>query len=190
MQIAILGMGNVGGKLAQLWEKAGHNVGPAARGKAAEAVRGADAVALCVPGTAVNEALDSCGDLTRKILIDCTNPLTPAVDALVFGGTDSNAERIQARQPGAYVVKAFNSIGAALFGDADFGGQRADGFFCGDHATSKTAVSGLIRDAGLNPVDVGPLRNARYLEALAMLWIDLALHQKRGPSFAFKILAR
>lgn len=180
----------MGGKLAQLWKEAGHSVAPAHRGKAAEAVRGADAVAVCVPGMAVNDALDSCGNLAGKILIDCTNPLTPALDALEFGGTDSNAERIQARQPGAYVVKAFNSLGAALFGDADFSGQRADGFFCGDHASSKSAVSGLIRDARLNPVDVGPLRNARYLEALAMLWIDLALHRKRGPSFAFKLIAR
>jgi hypothetical protein len=34
------------------------------------------------------------------------------------------------------------------------------------------------------------LRNARLLEPLAMLWIDLAINQKWGPNHAFKLLRR
>ena len=190
MRIAMLGMGNVGGALARLWKAAGYDVAPAARGNLREVSAGADALAICLPWSAVESVLASCGDLSGKILIDCTNPLTPSIDGLAIGGLTSAAEQIQALHPGAPVVKAFNSLGAALLGDADFNGQPADGFFCGDDATAKRSVQPLVAAAGLHPVDVGPLRNARYLEALAMLWIDLAVHQGRGPTFAFKMLSR
>jgi 8-hydroxy-5-deazaflavin:NADPH oxidoreductase len=43
---------------------------------------------------------------------------------------------------------------------------------------------------GLNPVDVGPLRNARALESIALLWIDLAVNQGQGLNHAFKLLRR
>jgi predicted dinucleotide-binding enzyme len=112
------------------------------------------------------------------------------MDALSFGGTTSGAECLQAAQPGALVVKAFNSLGAGLLGNAAFGSHVADGFLCGEDAFAKEQVSQLVREAGLQPVDVGRLRNARYLEAMAMLWIDLAVHQHRKPAFAFKIISR
>ncbi len=186
----MLGMGKLGGALARLWTAAGYDVIAAGRDSLRESATGAGALALCLPWSAVEPALASCGDLTGKILIDCTNPLTPAIDALAIGGLTSAAEQIQALHPGAPVVKAFNSLGASLLGNADFDGQLADGFFCGDDASAKRAVEPLIAAAGLHPVDVGPLRNARYLEALAMLWIDLAVHRGRGPTFAFKMLSR
>ncbi len=43
---------------------------------------------------------------------------------------------------------------------------------------------------GLDPVDVGSLIRARWLEPMAMLWIDLAVNQKQGPNHAFKLLRR
>ncbi len=90
----------------------------------------------------------------------------------------------------AKVVKAFNSLGSYLLGDADFGGQRADGYYCGDDAAAKDLVRELIADAGLEPVDVGPLSNARLLEPLALLWIDLLFRQGQPKDFAFKLLHR
>ena len=99
-------------------------------------------------------------------------------------------EQVSAWAGGARVVKAFNSIGAGNFGRADFAGQTADGFYCGDDAAAKAVVKPLIADTGLNPVDVGPLRNARWLEAIAMLWIDLAVNQGWGGDHAFKLLRR
>ena len=92
--------------------------------------------------------------------------------------------------PNARVVKAFNTIGAANYGNAQFGMQRADGFYCGDEQDAKNLAKQLIEETGLNPVDVGPLKNARLLEPLAMLWIDLAVNQKQGPNHAFKLLRR
>jgi 8-hydroxy-5-deazaflavin:NADPH oxidoreductase len=189
MVIAMIGSGNVGGTLAALWTGAGYDVRVARRENCAEAVRGAEVVALCVPWQAAEPVLASCGgDLAGKILIDCTNPLSERLEGLAIGGTTSAAERIQALHPEVSVVKAFNSIGAALLGRATFEGRVADGLFCGDSATAKAVVAPLITAAGLRPVDVGRLRNARYLEAMAMLWIDLAVNQKRGPTFAFSVI--
>ena len=88
------------------------------------------------------------------------------------------------------MVKAFNTIGAGLLGDATFDGLQADGHYCGDYDAAKTAVVPLIEAAGLRPLDAGPLRNARYLEAMAMLWIDLAVKRGRGPTFGFRTLER
>jgi predicted dinucleotide-binding enzyme len=188
MVIAIVGSGNVGGALAKLWTAAGYDVRVANRGNCAEIVRPADVVALCVPWNSAEAALDSCGELSGKVLIDCTNPVTDRLDGLTIGGTTSAAEYLQALRPKASVVKAFNSIGAALLGGPGFEGRIADGYYCGESATAKASVRPLIEAAKLRPVDVGPLRNARYLEAMAMLWIDLAVNQQQGPSFAFSLI--
>ncbi len=210
MKIGILGAGNVGAALARVWAAKGHQVmfgvsdpkservskalaelgGKARAGTNAEAAAFGEVVALAVPWPAAEEAIRSSGNLTGKVLIDCTNPLSADFKSLAIGHSISAGEMVAGWAHGARVVKAFNSIGAVNYGNADFAGQRADGFYCGDDAAAKSAVKGLVTDAGLNPVDVGPLRNARLLEPLAMLWIDLAVFQGWGPNHAFKLLRR
>lgn len=191
LRVGILGAGNVGGTLGRLWSAKGHDVAFGKRGASnAEAASVAQVVVLTVPWPAVQEAIRDCGDLAGKILVDCTNPLAPDLKGLTVGLTTSAGEQVAAWAPGAKVVKAFNTIGAMNFGNANFGGVAADGFYCGDDPAAKSVVKGLISDAGMNPVDVGPLRNARLLEPLAMLWIDLAVNQKQGANHAFKLLRR
>lgn len=210
LKIAILGAGNVGGALGRQWAAAGHEIvfgvphpsGARAmealaalqgKGRAADnaqAAQGADAVVLSVPWPAAKDAIAAAGDLRGKVLVDCTNPLTPDLKGLAVGLTTSSAEQVASWVPQARVVKAFNTIGAANFGKAEFEGQRADGFYCGDDAEAKTVVARLTEEMGLHPVDVGPLRNARLLEPLAMLWIDLAVNQRQGGNHAFKLLRR
>ena len=56
MKIAVVGKGNVGGGLADLWEKAGHDV--TRIGSEGGDVSEAEAVLIAVPGRAVAEALD------------------------------------------------------------------------------------------------------------------------------------
>jgi len=191
LRIGILGAGNVGGALGRVWAAKGHQITFGKRGGSnAEAASSAEVVVLSVPWPAAQEAVKSAGDLAGKILIDCTNPLSPDLKGLAVGLTTSAAEQVAAWAPGAKVVKAFNTIGAVNFGNAKFGADLADGFYCGDDSAAKGVVKGLITDAGMNPVDVGPLGNARLLEPLAMLWIDLALNQKQGTNHAFKLLRR
>jgi NADPH-dependent F420 reductase len=207
MKIAILGAGNVGGNLGRLWAARGHEVrfgvpdprkaaarlaGMGGRAQALgnrEAAAASEAVVLAVPWPAAEQALRDCGDLSSKLVIDCTNPLRSDLKGLVLGQTTSAGEQVAAWSK-AKVVKAFNTLGAALFGNAEFDGARADGFYCGDDAAAKSTAKNLISDVGLNPVDVGPLRNARLLEAMAMLWIDLAVNQGWGAKHAFKLLRR
>jgi 8-hydroxy-5-deazaflavin:NADPH oxidoreductase len=204
-RIAVLGAGNVGGALGRIWLSKGHQVTfglPDPQKKRRDVVAGAqittnqeavaqsDVVVLSVPWPAAQDAIRNSGDLDDKILIDCTNPLTPDLKGLVLGTTTSAAETIATWARTSRIVKAFNTIGAVNYGNAQFGTQRADGFYCGDDQDAKNAIKPLIEDTGLNPVDVGPLRNARALESLALLWIDLAINQGQGPNHAFKLLRR
>jgi 8-hydroxy-5-deazaflavin:NADPH oxidoreductase len=209
MKIAVLGAGNVGGALGKLWAGRGHAVrfgvpdvgsekikallastaGKAQAGSNREAAGASEVVVLSVPWPAAEQAIRDCGDLKSKVVIDCTNPLRSDLKGLAVGTTTSAGEQVAAWS-GAKVVKAFNTIGAGDYGNAEFSGTRADGFYCGDDEAAKAKVKPLIADIGLNPVDVGPLRNARLLEPLAMLWIDLALNQKWGSNHAFKLLRR
>lgn len=205
LRIAVLGAGNVGGTLGRIWLTKGHKVAfgvpdphKSRREIAAgakiitnkEAAAGADVVVLSVPWPAVEEAIRNAGDLGNKILIDCTNPLAPDLSGLSPGVTTSAGEMVANWAPKARVVKAFNTIGAANYGNAQFGSQRADGFYCGDDREAKNVAKQLIEEIGLDPVDVGPLKNARLLEPLAMLWIDLAVNQGQGPNHGFKLLRR
>ena len=205
LNIAVLGAGNVGGTLGGIWLSKGHKVSfgvpdpqKSARPKLAgaeittnkEAVAGAEVVVLSVPWPAAHEAIRNAGELENKVLIDCTNPLDADLQGLVLGQTTSAGEMVASWAPGARVVKAFNTIGAANYGNAQFGLERADGFYCGDDQPSKNIAKRLIEDVGLNPVDVGPLKNARLLEPLAMLWIDLAVNQGQGTNHGFKLLRR
>lgn len=191
LKIGILGAGSVGGALGRVWAAKGHHVVFGKRGASnAEAASGAEVVVLSVPWPAAQEAIQSAGDLTGKVLADCTNPLSNDLQGLTIGVTTSGGEQVAAWAPGAKVVKSFNTIGAPNFENPKFGREAADGFYCGDDAGAKDVVKGLIADLGMNPVDVGPLRNARLLEPLAMLWIDLAVNQKQGIDHAFKLIRR
>lgn len=60
----------------------------------------------------------------------------------------------------------------------------------GDDVEAKRTVSGLAQDLGFDVVDAGPLRNARSLEHVAVLWIHLAMVGGLGRDIAFKLLRR
>jgi predicted dinucleotide-binding enzyme len=91
---------------------------------------------------------------------------------------------------GARVVKALNSTAAGSMLDPRYGPDRATMFVCGDDAAAKATVSDLVGALGFEVVDAGPLRNARLLEPLAMLWITLAYPLGHGPHIAFRLLRR
>jgi len=205
LRIAVFGAGNVGGTLGGIWLSKGHQVAfgvpdpeKSRRNIAAgakvttneEAALDADVVVLSVPWPAAHEAIRNAGKLDGKVLIDCTNPLAADLKGLVLGVTTSAGEMVATWAPTARVVKAFNTIGAANYGNAQFGSQRADGFYCGDNLEAKKVARRLIEEVGLDPVDVGPLTNSRLLEPIAMLWIDLAINQGQGTDHGFKLLRR
>lgn len=211
MRISVIGAGNVGGALGRLWAAKGHDIvfgvqdpasaktqalvqsiGRRARSAGvAEAAAAAEVVVLAVPWRAAEQALRAAGNLAGKTLIDCTNPLTADLSGLTIGTSDSAGEQVARWATGAKVVKAFNTIGAGSFSSPQFGGERASMLIAGDDAAAKATVGQLATELGFDVVDAGPLKTARWLEAVGMLWIHLALAQGWGPSgHAFKILRR
>jgi len=185
MKIGIIGSGNVGSALGKIWSAKGHEIMFSSRHP--EKIK-----ALAVPWDQAENALLSAGSLEGKILIDCTNPLKPDFNGLAVGLTTSAAEEDAKVAKGAKVVKAFNTTFAALMASESrmFGDLSPTGFYCGDDAAAKAVVSDLIRDTGLEPIDVGPLEMSRCLEPLAFLMMDLAFIQKMGTNIAVRLLKR
>lgn len=210
IRIGTLGTGRMAGNLGRLWAGKGHRIffgsrdprranalaesaGPQARGGTyAEAVAFGAVILLAIPWTVVEETLRSLGSLDGKILVDMTNPIrqTEAGMELALNHTMSFAEAIAKQAPGAQVVKAFNTIYFAVLEKPAFGAEQASSFFCGDDERAKAVVARLSRDLGFEPVDSGPLRNARLLEPLAVLWMQLAFSAGYGSDIAFKLLKR
>jgi predicted dinucleotide-binding enzyme len=208
MRIAILGSGNMGSTLGRLFASAGHTVtysfsrDPAklerlarssgARARAAspaDAVRDADVAVLAVLWQQVSRVLRSAGSLRGKVLIDCTNPLTPSDDALAVGHRVSGAEIIARRARGALVVKAFNTTPVELLrAGVDVLAEQPAVCYCGDDARAKRVAARLIRQLGFEPVNCGALASARYLEPLAMLVGELAYNQGRRPEVGLRFL--
>jgi hypothetical protein len=58
--------------------------------------------------------------------------------------------------------------------------------YCGNDESGKTVAAGLIRDAGFDPVDAGPLHIARYTEPFALLVAQLAYEGEGGPELAYR----
>jgi 8-hydroxy-5-deazaflavin:NADPH oxidoreductase len=212
MNIAVIGTGNVGSRLAKLFVLANHRVvlgsrdprkakeiaatiGEKAVGMTyAEAASAADVLVIATPwaNNATLEAVQKLGDLSGKIVIDCTNPLAPDYVSNLLGHTTSSAEEIAKLIPRARVVKAFNTIFADIMepGKQTFEGHRGTGFYCGDDPEAKEVVAKLIQDAGFEPIDVGILKNARYLEPMAQLNIQIAYVLGGGTDVAFRYMRR
>ena len=208
MKIGIIGAGDVGGTLGMRWRQKGHEIMFGVRNRQSQSVQKliqldknlefgeimetvvfGDVIVLAVPWTSIEETILKAGNLSNKILIDPTNPLTPDLKGLAMDNS-SAAEKISNLAKSAKVVKAFNMIGAKTLNNLIFGSQRADLFICGDDSHAKQIVRELAIDIGFDVIDVGPLVNARMLEYLALLWIELAFRQQLGPNIAFKLLRR
>jgi NADPH-dependent F420 reductase len=207
MKIAVLGTGNVGSSLAKLWAEKGHEIVFGSRdpekalkmaesmGKNVcsstyeEAAKWGDVVVLATPYAVAKDIVKVIGDLTGKILVDCTNPIAPGLSGLMIGLTTSAAEEI-AKMTSAKVVKSFNTMGVGVMANVQFGSETASNFICGDDDDAKSVVRSLGEEIGFDVIDTGPLSNARLLEPLAMLWIYMAFKLGMGTEIAFKLLQR
>lgn len=155
-----------------------------------DAAAGAEVVVLATPLGGDSGRDQGRRTLTGKIVIDATNPLKPDLSGLALGHTTSAGEEVARWASGAKVVKAFNTIGAQHMANPRFGGQSASMFMCADDASAKETVAALAEALGFEPVDAGPLTQARLLEPLAMLWISMAYAYGHGLDIAFKLLRR
>ena len=153
-----------------------------------EAVDSSELIMLATPWPAAQGVVTELENTEGKILIDITNPLSPDISHLMVGGNTSAAEQIASWAPGSLVVKAFNGISAANLERPKFSGEPAQVFYCGDDRLAKNTTANLIEQLGFVAVDCGKLANARYLEAMAMLCIQMAFVQDYGLGCTFKFM--
>jgi predicted dinucleotide-binding enzyme len=171
MKITVIGRGNVGGGLADLWEKAGHQV--TRIGKEGGDVSGAEAVLVAVPGGAIEAALDNVQGLEGKTAIDATN---------LFGadrpaGFQSNAEFVKSRTNGP-TAKSFNVNFANLHDQLANARSKPGNIWTGDEE-AREVVEQLNRDAGYEPLHGGPLENARAQEDFLPVFVGIS--KEIGP---------
>lgn len=208
MRIGILGAGLMGGKLGTLFARAGHDVvfsyarqrakleglaraagGKARAGTPAEAVQDSDAVLLAIHWSRLDDVLHQTGDLSGKVVVSCSLPMSEDDSDLVIAHTSSGAEELAKRIPRAHVVLAFNTVPSEVLFDV-FDAQNKDPrpslAYCSDSERAKTVAAELIRDVGFDPVDAGPLKIARYMEPFTLLIAQLAYEGAKGPELAYR----
>jgi len=208
VRIGILGSGLMGGKLGTILARAGHEVvfsyarteqklkrlareahANARAGTPADAARDSDVVLLAVHWSRVDDVLHQTGNLDGKIILSCSLPMSADDTELVIAHTASGAETLAQMVPQARVVSAFNTVPSeVLFGvfAARRRAKKPSLIFCGDDKRSKRVAARLIGDVGFEPVDVGPLRMARYTEPFALLIAQIAYEGKGGPEIAYR----
>ncbi len=209
--IAVIGTGSVGGTLGPRFAGLGERIVYGSRDASQERVQslvlrtGADATAvsqaeaaarcstlvLAVPWNAVEATARALGNAEGKLVIDVTNPLgvrNGREVALEVPGGVSGGEYWQSLLKGAKVVKAFNTVNFRVMADPAVAGGPVSIPLAGDDTAAKARVAMLVTGIGLEPIDVGPLRTARYTEAMALLYVSRLVSGQ--PPFEFHLRSR
>lgn len=113
--------------------------------------------------------------LAGKVVVDISNPVDLATfdQLLTPAGTSAAEEIVRHTSAEAFVVKAFNTCFAKPLESGSVSGIPLDVFIAGDSEEAKVKVSAVVAASGLRPIDVGPLRRARELEAMMLLIMGL-----------------
>jgi len=99
-------------------------------------------------------------------------------------------EQIQNAFPNVNFVKAFNSIGAPLMVNPDFGDTKPTMFICGNNPGAKKEVAEINNLFGFDTEDMGHAEAARAIEPLCMLWCITGLTTNVWNGHAFKLLRK
>ena len=214
MKITIVGPGNMGraiatralagghsvtfvGKTLESAQKAADEVRESAKQGAnvsattLEKVEPGDVVVLALwYGTNLEVAKQLSEKLKGKTVVDIANPMNSTYDGLVTAPDSSSAEDVaKAVGPKTKVVKAFNTTYASTLFSGQVGGEPLDVFIASDDEEAKNKVTQLVKDAGLRPVDAGPLSRARQIEGMQLLHIVTQGDLGTNYASAIKILS-
>ena len=201
MKYAVLGTGMVGHTLASKLAALGHEVRMGARsadnakardwaaghgaaagyGDYADVAGWADRIIFAVNGASLLDVADAVGAeaVAGKTVIDVTNPLDmsqgmPPTLIPELSNRTSAGEALQARLPGARVVKTLNTMNHQIMVDPSRVPGQHDVFLCGDDDAAKADVTGLLAEFGwTDPIDLGPLAAARGTEGLMPFWLRM-----------------
>jgi predicted dinucleotide-binding enzyme len=219
MKIGILGTGDVGRALGKGFLALGNDVMMGARtagnekarawvaevgiastakameGSFADAAKFGDVIVVATLGSAnpAAVALAEPRNFAGKLVIDTTNPLDLSggfPPKLAVTPPDASAgEQLQRLLPGAFVVKAFNTVGHAHMFRPDFPGGPPDMFICGDAQESKAHTAQILEQFGWGTVDVGGIAMSRHLEAMCIVWVGYGARTNTW-NHAFKLLRK
>ena len=205
MKIAIVGTGNMGEALGRIWAQCGHQVAfsfsrdeqklqklaqelNASWGAVTNIVQEAELVLLAVHWSHIEDVLAKAGSLEGKIVLNCCVPLDQDNENLVLGTTTSGAEQLAAARPTARWVSAFNTSPSeslpVVFAKREEG-KRPQHMLYGDDAGAKQIARQLILEVGFDPVDLGGLKNGRFVEPFAMVTAVLAYEHPGGEAFTY-----
>ena len=185
MRIGIIGTGQIGGTLAELWAKAGHELlissrhpkrleglaerlGPKVRaGTPREAAAFGEVVLVSVPyGAFPQIGRDYAAELRGKVVLDPGNPYPSRDGDMAYAARKKGTGVADAEFfPGVRLVRAFNSLPHwELRSEAHRAGEKAAIPLAADDAGALKIAEQLVRDAGFEPVVVGPLARAREFD--------------------------
>lgn len=189
--IAVIGTGNVGMALGTEFGGLGHAVIYGSRNPTSEktqklvartknataalpadAAGQADVIVLAVPGMVTKSVVETLGDLSGKIIIDATNPLvfTGNPPIVTYGTDRSLGEIVQEAHPGAFVVKAFNTIGWPLMIDPPVPAPVIP--IAGENADAKNQVAEWVHSMGIETVDIGGIYHSRVTEHIVVMMLN------------------
>jgi 8-hydroxy-5-deazaflavin:NADPH oxidoreductase len=187
MRIGIIGAGMIGSTMAKLWADAGHTVMIASRhpdeleplvaklgrnasaGAPVDAAAFGEAVLLTVPLGALQQlASDLAPSLVGKVVLDTGNAYEKRDGAVAREASQhpsGSAGWAASLFPGARWVKAFNTVYfKVLEREAHRSGDRVGIPLASDDRSGLDVAVELVRDAGFEPVIVGPLARGREFE--------------------------
>lgn len=203
--IAIIGTGDMGDSLGPRFVELGYEVifgsrnpegekarrvarqtGGGAQAKTQrEAAQAGDIVILAVPWPAMETVAQNLGSLDGKIVIDVSFPHEQGKDGYYVPMLEtSSPEMIQQWNPGARVMKAFALQASYVIDDPDVAGGPVTIPIAADDRDAKEQVARIIVEMGLDPVDAGPLRYSRELEAMQRLY-GVPFFQRRQAAWEF-----
>ena len=215
MKIAVLGTGGVGRTIGAKLVELGHEVtmgsrsagneaaaswaeaagSGAGQGSFADAAAGGEVVFNCTAGTASVEALEAAGtgNLAGKVLVDVANPLDFSKGmppTLSVCNDESLGEQIQAAYPEAKVVKALNTVNAAVMVDPGSLPEPTTIFVAGNDGGAKQEVGGLLHAFGWpreSILDLGEISAARGMEMYLPLWLGM-MGALDTPAFNLRVV--
>ena len=115
-----------------------------------------------------------------KIFIDLTNPIGEDY-ILTRGRYTSNGEVIQEILKDSHIVKTLNTLGVEKLVNPCVNEKKLTMILAGNNKNANKKVEELLFEMGFDPMLVGDIHFSRYLEPLAMIWIEMV--RRQGKSF-------
>jgi predicted dinucleotide-binding enzyme len=203
--VAVIGTGDMGDSLGPQFAKQGYRVvygsrepesekvqalvqmtgADASAAIPAEAARQGDIVLMLVPWPAMEKVAQSLGNLDGKIVVDVSMPFEQGEDGYPQKMVKtSSAEVIQEFNPGARVVKAWATVGSQVIDNTGAVDGPISVPLASNDREAKETVAKIVAAMGMDPVDFGPLRMAREIETMQMIYM-IPLVQARDESWEF-----